>query len=262
MNESTSLRFGGIARLYGRTALEQFLKSHVVVIGIGGVGTWVAEALARSGIGEMTLIDLDDICVTNINRQAHALTSTVGQSKVATMAQRLRDIHPEILVHEQEEFALPENLNALISPDVTYVIDCTDSVTTKAALIAHCKRNKIKILTVGGAGGQTDPSLVKVADLTKTIHDPLASKVRQTLRKEYGFSKNIKRRFQVSCVYSEEHLVYPSASGEVCHTKAQSDGSLKMDCEEGFGSATVVTGTFGFMAAAHVLKKIAVKSKV
>lgn len=257
MTQSKSLRFGGIARLYGKSALARFSQSHIMVIGIGGVGTWAAEALARSGVGCISLVDLDDICITNINRQAHALTSTVGQSKVAVMAQRLLDIHPDLLVHQIEDFALPDNLQHIIPADISYVIDCTDSVHTKAALIAYCKRQKIKIVTVGGAGGQIDPTQIMVADLAKTTQDPLASKVRQTLRKEYGFSKNLKRRFQIPCVYSSEQLVYPTQEGEVCSTKEQSDGALKMDCEQGFGSSTAVTGSFGFVAAAHVLKKIA-----
>tara|TARA_B100001094_G_C18196322_1_gene811498 strand:- start:789 stop:1571 length:783 start_codon:yes stop_codon:yes gene_type:complete len=260
MTESESLRFGGIARLYGKSALKRFSQSHIMVIGIGGVGTWVAEALARSGIGCISLVDLDDICVTNINRQAHALTSTVGQSKVEVMAQRLLDINPELTIHQIEDFALPDNLEQIIPTDITYVIDCTDAVATKAALIAYCKRHKIKMLTVGGAGGQVDPTQIKVTDLAKTTQDPLASKVRQTLRKDYGFTKNLKRRFQIPCVYSTEQLVYPTQEGEVCTTKQQSDGVLKMDCEQGFGSSTVVTGTFGFVAAAHVLQKIAQNS--
>jgi tRNA A37 threonylcarbamoyladenosine dehydratase len=260
MNSSYQKRFGGIARLYGKKALQQFQCSHVTIIGLGGVGTWAAESLARSGIGAFTLIDLDDICTTNINRQVHALTSTVGQSKIEAMRARMIDINPEATIDLIEDFALPENLDTLISTQTNFVIDCTDAVQTKAALIAHCKRRKIKLITVGGAGGQTDPTQIQVIDLSKTVQDPLASKVRQRLRQHYNFTKNTQRKFQVPCVFSTEQLVYPTSDGDVCHLKQASDGHQSMDCQTGFGSITHVTGTFGFAAAAYVLKKLAQKA--
>ncbi len=252
-------RFGGIVRLYGAKAATSFQQSHVCVIGIGGVGSWAAEALARSGIGEITLIDMDDICVTNTNRQIHALSTTIGEQKIEVMAERIKAINPECLVNCVDDFIAKDNLFELMSPDFDYVIDAIDSVRSKAALIAHCKRNKIPIICVGGAGGQIDPTQIQVTDLAKTIQDPLAAKVRSDLRRFYNFSKNPKRKFSVECVFSTEQLIYPDQSGEVCYAKNQLDGSMKMDCSSGFGAVTQVTATFGFVAASRVLKKLADK---
>ncbi len=262
MTEAYQNRFGGIGRLYGQKALAKFADSHVVVIGIGGVGTWAAEALARSGIGTLTLIDLDDICVTNTNRQIHALSATIGDSKVAVMAQRIREINPECQVNEVEDFITVDNLaahlkGAALGGDIDYVVDCIDAVKQKAALIAWCKRQKIKIVTVGGAGGQTDPTQIQLTDLAKTYQDPLLAKVRNILRREYNFSKNVQRRFAVDAVFSSEQLVYPQADGSVCNSKASADGTMRMDCASGFGAVTMVTGTFGFVAASRVLARLA-----
>ena len=252
-------RFGGIARLYGVAALKTFSEANVMVIGIGGVGTWVAESLARSGIGRIQLMDLDDVCVTNSNRQIHALASTIGQSKVAVMAERIKAINPLCQVDEIEDFIAADNLAEYLPKDSApdYVIDCIDAVKPKAALIAWCKRNKIKIVTIGGAGGQIDPSQIKVTDLSKTVQDPLLAKVRSILRKEYGFSQNVQRKFAIDAVFSTEHLKYPKADGSVCATKEGLTGTMRMDCASGFGAVTVVTGTFGFHAVARVLQKLA-----
>ncbi|NRA54313.1 MAG: tRNA cyclic N6-threonylcarbamoyladenosine(37) synthase TcdA [Gammaproteobacteria bacterium] len=256
MSSQFDLRFGGTKRLYGEQAVAKLAQAHVCVIGIGGVGSWAAEALARSAIGEITLIDLDDICVTNTNRQIHATVDTVGQSKVEVMAQRIKAINPECVVNQVEDFVDPDNLAQLITKDFDYVIDAIDSIKAKVALLAYCKRNKIKIITVGGAGGQQDPTKIQVADLAKTYQDPLAAKVRNELRRFHNFTKNPKRRFQIECVFSSEQLVYPTASGEVCQQKSQTDGPMKMDCSSGFGAATVVTATFGFVAVARVISKL------
>ncbi|ADN77531.1 UBA/THIF-type NAD/FAD binding protein [Ferrimonas balearica DSM 9799] len=257
MNDAYLQRFGGIGRLYGQAALAAYARSHVCVVGIGGVGTWAAEALARSGIGQITLIDLDDICTTNTNRQIHALSDTIGQSKVAVMAARIRAINPDCVVNEVEEFVDLDNLDEVLPQGLDYLVDCIDAVKPKAALIAHCKRRKIRIVTVGGAGGQLDPTRVQVADLAKTYQDPLAAKVRNLLRREYHFSKNPKRRFQVECVFSDEQLRYPGADGTVCLAKSAAEGPKAMDCSSGFGAVTPVTGTFGFVAASRVLLKLA-----
>ncbi|MDF2177088.1 tRNA cyclic N6-threonylcarbamoyladenosine(37) synthase TcdA [Aliiglaciecola sp. CAU 1673] len=247
-------RFGGTRRLYGEMPARFLQQARFCVVGIGGVGTWVAEALARTAIGHITLIDMDDICVTNTNRQIHALQSTVGMSKVEVMAERIRQINPDCQVLAVEDFAAKDNLSSLLS-DFDYVIDATDSVQAKAAMVAHCKRRKIPILVVGGAGGQTDPTQVQVADLSKTTQDPLAAKVRSILRREYGFTTNPKRRFAVDCVFSTEQLKYPQADGTVCETKNLPDGSVKLDCNAGFGASVAVTGTFGFVAAARAIDK-------
>lgn len=256
MSSQFDLRFGGTKRLYGEQAVAQLSQSHVCVIGIGGVGSWAAEALARSAIGEITLIDLDDLCVTNTNRQIHATTDTIGQSKVEVMAQRIKSINPDCKVNEIEDFIDPDNLSQLISKDFDYVIDAIDSIRAKVALLAYCKRNKIKIITVGGAGGQQDPTQIQVVDLAKTYQDPLAAKVRNELRRHHNFTKNPKRRFQIECVFSTEQLVYPKPDGEVCQQKSQTDGPMKMDCSSGFGASTVVTATFGFVAVARVISKL------
>lgn len=250
-------RFGGIGRLYGAAGLERLQAAHVCVVGIGGVGSWAAEALARSGVGEITLIDMDDICVTNTNRQIHALQGNVGKLKVEAVAARIRLINPQCQVHALMEFVTPANQQQLIHTGLDYVIDCIDSVKSKAALIAHCKRNKIRIVTTGAAGGQTDPTQIQVGDLNKTFNDPLARKVRSLLRREYNFSRNPSRNYSIPCVFSSEQLVYPQPDGSVCQAKPSEGESTRLDCASGFGAATMVTGTFGFVAAARVVKRIA-----
>lgn len=259
--DNYDIRFGGIARLYGSEQSQILANSHVCVIGIGGVGSWVAEALARTGIGEITLIDMDDICTTNINRQVHALTSTVGELKIEAMEQRIKQINPQCKVNLIDDFIAPENIGQYVRTAFDYVVDAIDGVRAKAALIAYCKRFKVPLITVGGAGGQTDPTQVTVSDVAKTIQDPLMSKVRSTLRRDHHFSKNPKRKFGVDCVYSTEQLVYPNADGTVCHQKsdAANDGTMKLDCNSGFGAVTMVTATFGFVASSVVVKKILAK---
>lgn len=249
-------RFGGIARLYGEAQLTTLKQSHVCVIGIGGVGSWSAEALARSGVGQITLIDLDDICTTNTNRQIHALTSTVGEAKVDVMGQRIQTISPECQVNAIEDFVTQETVSAYLSDSIDVVIDATDSVKAKAAIIAHCKRNKIKVITVGGAGGQIDPRLITSGDLAKTIQDPLSAKVRSELRRFHNFSKNTKRRFGVECIYSTEQLRYPQPDGSVAMNKSIGDGSTRLDCSSGFGACTMVTATFGMVASARAIDKL------
>ncbi|MCC2615474.1 tRNA cyclic N6-threonylcarbamoyladenosine(37) synthase TcdA [Aestuariibacter halophilus] len=253
-------RFGGTQRLYGQAQTEALRTAHFCVIGIGGVGSWTAEALARSAVGTLTLIDLDDICVTNTNRQIHALSNTVGSAKVDTMAQRIALINPECTLHAVEDFVTPDNVSETLSKDFDVVIDATDSIKAKAAIIAHCKRHKIPVITVGGAGGQTDPTQITVADLSKTTQDPLAAKLRSELRRFHRFSTNPKRRFGIECVYSTEQLKYPQPDGSVCHTKRLADGSVKLDCNNGFGASVMVTGTFGFIAAARAIDKYLAKT--
>ena len=254
-SDNFNQRFGGTQRLYGNQQTQLLNNGHFCVVGIGGVGSWVAEALARTAIGKITLVDLDDICVTNTNRQIHALNDTVGEAKVDAMAQRIKQINPECTVNCIEDFITPENVSDYLSNTMDYVIDATDSVKAKAAMIAHCKRNKIPVITIGGAGGQTDPTQIKVADLTKTIQDPLAAKLRSQLRRFHNFSTNPKRRFAVDCVYSTEQLRYPQNDGSVCTTKNLQDGSVKLDCNSGFGAAVTVTASFGFVAVSRAINK-------
>ncbi|MCO4799351.1 MAG: tRNA cyclic N6-threonylcarbamoyladenosine(37) synthase TcdA [Colwelliaceae bacterium] len=254
------LRFGGIARLYGQTGAQTIQKAHFCVIGIGGVGSWAAEALARNGIGEITLIDLDDICTTNINRQIHALSDTIGDSKVDVMAERIKQINPECKVNCIEDFVTEDNLFDLMSKNYDYVIDAIDSVKIKTAIIAHCKRNKLPLITIGGAGGQTDPSQIQLTDLSQTYQDPLLSKVRNQLRREYNFSRNTKRKFGIDAVFSSEQLMYPDADGEVCHAKQTQDGAMRLDCSGGFGAATHVTASFAFFAVGKAMSKLIKKN--
>ncbi|AFU18444.1 tRNA cyclic N6-threonylcarbamoyladenosine(37) synthase TcdA [Actinobacillus suis] len=242
-------RFGGIGRLYTPEGLAKLRQAHICVIGIGGVGSWAVEALARSGIGKITMIDMDDICVTNINRQIHAMTGTVAQLKTEVMKERIERINPECVVEIIDDFITSENIPEYLNRGYDYVIDAIDSVKTKAALIAYCKRNKIRMITTGGAGGQTDPTQIQITDLSKTIQDPLASKVRSLLRKEYNFSQNPKRKFGIDCVFSTQPLIFPKM-GEGCEVSAT------MNCANGFGAVTMVTATFGFFAVSRVIDKL------
>jgi tRNA A37 threonylcarbamoyladenosine dehydratase len=252
-----TFRFGGIERLYGRRALTAFRHAHIAIVGLGGVGSWAAEALARSGIGTITLIDMDDICVSNTNRQLHALEGQYGRTKTDAMAERLQAINPQADIRVHFGFLTVKNTEQLITPDMTGVVDAIDSVKAKAALLAHCQRRKIPVVCAGGAGGQMDPSQIQVADLSKTTQDPLLAKVRNMLRREYGFSRNPKRRFGIEAIYSLEQLTYPAADGEVCHQKPENSGPVRLDCASGFGAASPVTASFGFFAASRLLNRIA-----
>lgn len=250
-------RFGGIARLYGEDGLAALARAHFLVVGIGGVGTWVAEALARSGVGALTLIDMDDVCITNSNRQLHALQSTIGKPKTAVMAARLRDINPEMTVHEVEDFLASDNLEDLIRPEHHVVIDAIDAAYVKAALINYCKRRKQPIVTVGSAGGKRDPRLITSGDLSRTVNDPLLAKTRNNLRRLHNFSRNTKRVFSIEAVYSTEQMLFPNASGGVCQSRGEMDleGGVKLDCSGGFGAATMVTANFGFVAASRGIER-------
>ncbi|RVU85967.1 tRNA cyclic N6-threonylcarbamoyladenosine(37) synthase TcdA [Leucothrix sargassi] len=261
MTESADLkrRFGGIAKLYGDHGLAQFAKSHVCVIGVGGVGSWACESLARSGIGEITLIDMDIVSESNINRQLPAMSSTVGRDKTAVLKERIAEINPDCKVHIIDDFVTIENVADLLAKDLDFVVDCIDNSKVKAALIAYCKRNKIKVITLGGAGGQIDPSKIRVSDLTLTKQDPLLSKTRKILRQEYNFTKTPKKRFSVPCVYSEEAQMYGSDDGTVGYEKP-TDKSASLSCAGGLGSCMSVTSTFAMFAVAEVLKKLAAKA--
>jgi tRNA A37 threonylcarbamoyladenosine dehydratase len=253
-------KFSALSRLYSAKGADKIKQSHVCVVGIGGVGSWAAEALIRSGVNTLSLIDLDDISISNTNRQIHALNSSIGGAKVEVMRSRLLDINEEAKVHCIEDFITEENVYDLINSDFDVVIDATDSVKAKAAMVACCKRKKIKIICIGGAGGQINPLEIKKADLAKTIQDPLLAKVRSELRRNYNFSKNLKRNFGVACIYSTEQLVYPLENGEVSHTKTQSQGASKMDCATGFGSFVGVTASFAMAAVSETLSYIVKKT--
>ncbi len=250
-------RFAGIERLYGAGSVARLARSHVCVVGIGGVGSWAAEALARSGVGELTLIDADDVCVSNVNRQSHALEGEFGRPKVDVVAQRLRAINPRVKVHALVEFVTLANLQVLLDCGYDAVIDACDALRIKVEMIAFCKRRKIPIVVSGSAGGRTDPTLITARDLTRTEHDILLSLVRQRLRDERGWTRNPKRYFGVQAVFSRENVRYPQADGSVCGERpAGTDASLKLDCGGGLGAATHVTATFGFVAVARVIERL------
>jgi len=253
--DSYDTRFAGIQRLYGDAGYQLLSQWHICVIGIGGVGTWSVEALARSGIGQITMIDYDEVALSNVNRQLHTLTSTVDQKKTSVMAERIQQINPDCKVNIIDDFINMDNLSDYIDRGYDYVIDAIDSIKFKAAIIYHCKRNKIPVVTTGGAGGLTDPTMIKVADLSKTYNDPLAAKVRSKLRESHNYSRNTKRNFGVECVFSSQQPVYPKEDGTVSHEKPGIHG-VSLDCRFGYGAITVVTATFGFVAASRVIQKL------
>lgn len=261
-------RFGGIARLYGAAGLARFRAAHVCVIGVGGVGSWVVEALARSAVGHITMIDLDHLAESNVNRQIHALTETLGMAKVTALAQRIAQINPYCVVREVEEFIAADNLEAMIGAQhFDYIIDAIDNVRAKTALIAYCRAHKLQLVTIGGAGGQIDPTRIEVRDLCRTEQEPLLAKVRKRLRAEHGFPRGTKNKFGIDAVFSTEPLRFPETDdtctidpggedSDADAVPAASTGVSGLNCA-GFGSAVVVTAAFGLVAAAHVLRQLA-----
>ena len=258
--EDVKRRFDGIAKLYGDIGLQRLVSSHICVIGIGGVGSWVAESLARSAVGHISLIDMDIVSESNINRQLVATTDTVGRDKVLAMQERIEQINPSCRVQPIDEFISPDNMQTLISPTFDFVIDCIDDFRTKAALINFCKAQKVKILVTGGAGGQLDPSKIRQTDLSRTRQDVLLSRTRKLLRQDYGFARNVKRSFGVPCVYSDEQLIYPDGEGGLSAQRPLSGpndaSSNALNCAGGIGSITHITATFGFFASAYVLNQL------
>ena len=247
-------RFGGIGRLYGERALERFKTAHVCVIGVGGVGSWIVEALARSAVGHLTLVDLDNVAESNINRQIQALTGTIGQPKIEALRDRIAQINPYCRVTLVEDFIEPDNIVQMIDgKGFDYVVDAIDSVKAKAALIAYCREHALPMITSGGAGGQIDPTRIEVRDLGRTEQEPLLKKVRKLLRAQYGFSRGEKQKYGIDAVFSMEPLRYPESEEEACEIGSSITG---LNCA-GFGSSMVVTASFGMIAAAHILRKLA-----
>ena len=234
-------RFAGVARLYGEDAYLKFTQATVVVVGLGGVGSWAAEALARSAIGHLVLIDFDHIAPSNINRQLHAMEGEFGKAKVSAMAERIRKINPDIKLTLHDAFLAQGNLADLI-PRGAYVLDACDDVPAKVALAAYCKESQIGLVICGGAGGKVNPSAVSAADLAKTVQDSLLAKIRAELRKNHSFSRDLKQAMGIRAVYSQEPKLGGGSGGLAC---------------SGYGSAVSVTATFGFVAAAEILTLIA-----
>lgn len=249
-------RFGGIARLFGQSGAERLRRSHVCVIGIGGVGSWSVEALARSGVGQLTLVDLDDICVSNINRQVHALDGTIGRTKIEVMSGRAQAINPSAIIHARHAFFTEATAADLLEPRYDFVLDAIDNPAKKCLLIAECRRRSLPIMVVGGAGGRKDPLALKISDLAHSTHDRLLQAVRSTLRKEHGFPAGEKKPFGIDCLYSPEPVAYPQSDGTVCATREEGS-TLRLDCESGYGTAAFVTGAFGLAAAGYIVRKLA-----
>lgn len=244
----TDRRFGGLARLYGVSGAERIRAAHVVVVGVGGVGSWTVEALARSGVGRLTLIDLDNIAESNINRQIHALDDTLGMAKVEAMRQRIAHINPDCVVTCIEDFVEPSNWPGLLNgAHVDAVVDACDQVKAKTAMAAWAIQQKVCFITVGAAGGKRQAHQVDVDDLANTSHDPLLAKLRYNLRREHGAARDGKK-IGVACVFSREAVAQPDASCDV-----QGDGTL--NCS-GYGSVVSVTATFGQCAAGWVFEQI------
>jgi tRNA A37 threonylcarbamoyladenosine dehydratase len=251
-----SERFAGIERLYGTGSVATLARAHVCVIGVGGVGSWAAEALARSGVGQLTLIDADEVCVSNTNRQLHALDGQFGQSKVAVMATRARAINPAIELDAIERFLTPSTLDELLDRGYDLVLDACDAFRVKLETIAWCRRRKLPIVSVGSAGGRTDPTQIRVRDLSRTEHDAMFSLIRKKLRSDFHFPRNPDRYFGVSAVYSLQNVQYPQADGTVCGQRPAGGESLNLACGGGLGAATHVTGAFAFAAVGKALEKL------
>lgn len=241
-------RFGGVGRLYGAAALERLRGAHAAVIGVGGVGSWTAEGLARSGVGELTLIDLDDVCVTNVNRQLPALDGQIGRPKVTVLAERIHAINPACRVHAVTEFFTAATAERLLAPEFAVVVDAIDGMSNKARLIAAIVARGLPAVTVGGAGGKRDATQIRTGDLGEAWGDELLRMVRKKLRKEHGFAAGAGQRYGVRCVWSAERPTFPWADG-TCSTEPEPGSHLKLDCASGFGTAVFVTGAFGLVAA-------------
>ena len=259
-DESTQHRFGGIARLYGQVALERFLVSRVAVIGVGGVGSWAVESLARSGIGHLTLVDLDEICITNVNRQLHAMDGQIGRQKTDAMAERALAIHPGCDIKIVHKFFNEKSATEILDAGFDAVIDAIDFARHKSLIIAECHRRSIYAITCGGAGGRRDPTRIRVTDLAYSGMDPLLLQLRRGLRNDFGFPKNTRGKepilFGIDAVYSDEAPWYSGCDGTVSKDKPE-EISQRLNCASGFGSAAHLIASFGLIAAGRVLDRIA-----
>lgn len=241
-------RFRGISQLLGEEAFRRVQGSTVCVVGLGGVGSWVVEALARSGVGSLILVDLDDVCVTNINRQLQATSATVGLPKAQLLAERVRDISPNCIVEPVLKFFSRSTAHCILSRPLDLVVDTIDRVANKTLLIAECVSRGIPLVTTGSAGDRLDPSAVRSCDLSKTVHDPLLQIVRKDLRGTFGFPRGERSPFNIPCVYAPQQRNAPRV---VCE-----GGQTRRSCNDGLGSAVFVTGAVGFMAASVAVRAL------
>ncbi|MES2579056.1 MAG: tRNA threonylcarbamoyladenosine dehydratase [Pseudomonadota bacterium] len=262
-------RFGGVKRLYGEAGLKKLNAAHAVVIGIGGVGSWAAEALARNAVGAITLIDLDNIAESNVNRQLHAVDGAFGKAKVSAMRERILLINPLCVVHEIEDFITSQNVTTMLSFECDVILDCIDDAQAKIALADFCKRKQLPLIMAGSAGGRLDPTRIQVADLAHVTGDRLLSKVRNQLRRDYAFPKaqssNLKHakksaKFGIDCVFSDEQAIKPDS---INANTSETDGACEVDSTSitglncaGYGSSVCVTAPFGFTAAQSAIKLI------
>ena len=248
-------RFSGVRRLYGDAGIAKLRESHVVVVGIGGVGSWAAEVLARNAVGKITLIDLDNIAESNFNRQLHAIESNIGKPKVTAMRERIQTINPLCQVSEIDDFITPENVTQLLDFSFDVILDCIDDAKAKVALASFCKQNQISLIMSGGAGGRLDPTRIHVKDLANVEGDKLIAKVRNILRRDHAFPKGSNTlgkspRFGINCVYSNEPVIQPFDNA--CSADASITG---LNCA-GYGSAVSVTASFGMLAAQLALNQL------
>lgn len=247
-------RFSGVRRLYGEQGLARLQKAHVLVIGIGGVGSWAVEALARNAVGKLTLVDLDNLAESNMNRQIHALDDTLGKPKVTAMHERIAAINPLCEVLEVEDFVTPENLASLLASPPDVVVDCMDDTKAKIALAAYCKQQQLPLIMVGSAGGKLDATRIRLADLAHVQGDRMLSKVRNQLRRDHGFAKasdhKKSAKFGILAVYSDEPVARPE---EAC--EATQAGLTGLSCA-GYGSSICVTATAGFVAAQQAIGQL------
>jgi tRNA threonylcarbamoyladenosine dehydratase len=251
-------RFGGVGRLLSRAGLERLRAAHVCVVGVGGVGSWVVEALARSGIGALTLVDLDDVCVTNVNRQLPALDGQIGRPKAVVLAERVRLINPECRVDPRQAFFTSATAEEILLPPYDFVVDAIDRMSHKSLIIAKGRERGVPVLTIGAAGGRKDATKIHAGDIGEA-GDELLRQVRKRLRRDYNFSNGARRgisRMGVRCVWSSERPVFPWTDG-TCANVPEPESNLTLDCESGFGTAVFVTGVMGMIAAGEVVRAIA-----
>lgn len=251
--------FGGIVRLYGAAGIQRLQTSRVLVIGLGGVGTWVAEGLVRSGVGHLGLVDGDDFCISNINRQLHALPSTVGRSKVEVVAERCREINPQVGLSPEARFLFEASLAGVLDTGWDCVVDAVDNLRLKVALAGACRQRGLPLVVSGGAGGRRNPAAVRVDDLSRTLADPLLRQMRKRLRREQGFPRQERRKFGIHCVYSTEAPVFGWNDGSV-HNEPEPGQSTAINCSTGLGTSAPVTGVFGLLCAGVVLELLDGKS--
>ncbi len=247
-------RFGGLERIFGDGSLEKLRSARVAVIGIGGVGTWVVESLARSGVGHLLLVDLDDICITNTNRQLHAYEGQVGRMKTEAMAERARLINPEISIQTLETFFTPLSAGDILTPDLDLVVDAIDSTADKAFLVKACRDLGLSLVISGGAGGKVDPTKIQAVDLGKVTGDPLIKALRRQLKESHGIVADDQGLYGLDCVFSTEPAVMP---WNVC-SRVEKPGKegMRINCASGFGAASFVTGAFGLALASLAVRKI------